>query len=111
MIPNLLNTLVGLWLAFAAIFPMVVASHRVLDLAFAAGATIGLAIWSRRSDAMTWHSTGTMVAGAWLGLLLIIQHYVSVSAVVEFWIILWMGLISSTFSLWAMLYRPSVESD
>jgi hypothetical protein len=106
MIANLVNTLVGLWLANMAIFPGAMGLDRDLLVLIAAIATIVLALWARRSDASAWHSSTTTMAGALLLLLEIARHLTHVSDVLMFWGILWVGLISSTVSLWAALYRP-----
>jgi hypothetical protein len=106
MIANLLNTLVGLWLAHMAIFPDAAGSGRDRFVLIAAIGTIVLALWARRSDAAAWHSSTTIVTGVLLALLEIANQLVHVSDVLMFWGILWAGLISATVSLWAVLYRP-----
>ena len=50
MIPNLLNTLLGLWLTYAAIFPMTVGALYHRWLFGAAIVTTALALWARRGD-------------------------------------------------------------
>jgi hypothetical protein len=107
MIANLLNTLVGLWLAHAAIFPDTVGKGHDRVVLIAAVGTIMLALWARRSDASAWQSTTTIVAGVFLASLEMANQLTSVSDVLMFWGIFWVGLISATVSLWAALYRPS----
>jgi hypothetical protein len=107
MIANLVNTLVGLGLANMAIFPDATGLDRDRLVLIAAVATIVLALWARRSGGESaWHSSTTTAAGALLLLLEIARHLTHVSDVLMFWGILWVGLISSTVSLWAALYRP-----
>jgi hypothetical protein len=107
MIANLLNTLVGLWLAHAAIFPAAVGTGHDRFVLIAAIGTIALALWARRSDASAWQSTTTIITGVLLAFLETAHQLMRVSDVLMFWGILWAGLISATVSLWAALYRPS----
>lgn len=107
MIPNLLNTLLGLWLAYVAIFPMTVGAHYHRWLLGAAILTIVLALWARRSDYAPWQSSITMVAAVTLAVILGADRFLIASAVLLFWGVLWVGLVSATLSLWAALYHPS----
>ena len=107
MIANFLNTLLGLWLAYAAIFPDTLGKGHDRVVLIAAIGTVMLALWARRSDASAWQSTTTIVAGVLLAFLEMANQLMHVSDVLMFWSILWAGLISATVSLWAALYRPS----
>lgn len=107
MIANLVNTLLGLWLANMAIFPDATGLDRDRLVLIAAVATIVLALWARRPSASAWDSSITTTTGALLLLLAIARQLTHVSDVLMFWGILWAGLISSTVSLWAALYRPA----
>jgi len=107
MIANLLNTLVGLWLAYTAIFPNGLGMSRDRFVLVAAVVTIVLALWARRSDVSTWQSNTAVVAGVLLAILAVTHQVTYVSDVLMFWGVLWAGLVSATVSLWAALYRPS----
>jgi hypothetical protein len=106
MIANLLNTLVGLWLAQTAIFPNALGMSRDRFVLIAAVVTIVLALWARRSDVSTWQSNTAVVAGVLLAILAVAHQVTYVSDVLMFWGVLWAGLVSATVSLWAALYRP-----
>ena len=54
MIANFLNTLLGLWLAYAAIFPDTLGKGHDRVVLIAAIGTVMLALWARRSDASAW---------------------------------------------------------
>jgi hypothetical protein len=108
MIPNLLNTLLGLWLAYVAIFPASI-SARFPWLLAAAALTAALAFWARRSDHSVWQSTATIIAAVALALLLTVSWLWAASPILMFWGVLWAGLVSATFSLWAALYRPATS--
>jgi len=105
MIADLLNTLVGLWLTYTAIFPYAIGMSRDRVALLAAVAMIGLALWARRSGAMPWQSTIALSTGALLAALMIADQLVHVSDVLIFWGVLWAGLVCATVSLWAALYR------
>jgi hypothetical protein len=111
MIADLLNTLVGLWLTYAAIFPHAttgIGRDRVALLA--AVVMIGLALWARRSGTTPWQSTIVLATGALLAVLMVAHQLVHVSDVLVFWGVLWAGLVSATVSLWAALYRPPQDA-
>ena len=110
MIPNLLNTFLGLWLTYVAIFPAMIGAHYHRWLFGAAILTVVLALWARRSDYAPWQSTMTMVAAVTLAVILVADRFLIASAVLLFWGVLWVGLVSATLSLWAALYRPSEET-
>ena len=106
MIADLLNMLLGLWLTHTAIFPNALGlGDRFLFAA--AMLMIVLALWARRSDFSTWQSTTAIASGVFLAVLALAQQVTHVSDVLMFWGILWVGLVSATVSLWAVLYRPS----
>jgi len=109
MIPNLLNTLLGLGLSYVAIFPASISGQRYPLLLAAAVLTAALAFWARRSDHSTWQSTATIVAALALALLVIVSSLWGAAPELMFWGVLWAGLVSSTFSLWAVLYRPAAN--
>jgi predicted ferric reductase len=110
MIPNLLNTLLGLWLTYAAIFPVTVGAHYHRWLFGAAIVTIALALWARRGDYAPWQSTMTIIAAVTLAVILAADRFLISSAVLLFWGVLWVGLVSATVSLWAAIYRPDVAA-
>ncbi len=110
MIPNLLNTLLGLWLTYAAIFPATVGAHYHRWLFGAAIVTIALALWARRGDYAPWQSTMTIIAAVTLAVILAADRFLISSAVLLFWGVLWVGLVSATVSLWAAIYRPDVAA-
>ena len=107
MIANLLNTLVGLWLTYTAIFPQSSGAGGNRQVLGAAVLTIALALWGRRSDVSPWQSSTAIAAGAILAIMTIADQIAHLSGVLMFWTVLWAGLVSATVSLWAALYRPA----
>lgn len=108
MIPNLLNTLLGLVITYVAIFPTTIGAHYHRWLFGAAMLTVALALWARHSDYAPWHSTMTIIAAVTLAVILGADRFLISSAVLLFWGVLWVGLVSATLSLWAAIYHPSV---
>jgi hypothetical protein len=111
MIPNLLNTLVGLWLSYMAIFPQAMGPGRERLVLGAAILIVALAAWARRSDTLPWQATTTIVTGSLLAVLMLAAQVIPVSPVLMFWCVLWAGLTAATLSLWGALYRPSAGSS
>lgn len=107
MIADLLNTMVGLWLAYAAVFPQAAGTGGNRLILAGAVLTIALALWARRSDFSPWQSSTAIAAGAILAIATFAGQIAHISDVLMFWTVLWAGLISATVSLWAALYRPS----
>jgi hypothetical protein len=56
MIGNLINVLLGLWLAYCAIFANPPGDTNIAALAASAVAVIACAAWARRTDPMAWPS-------------------------------------------------------
>jgi hypothetical protein len=110
MIADLLNTLVGLWLTYVAIFPHAAGMDRDRAAVLAAIVMIGLALWARRSGVMPWQSAIALATGALLAALMIANQLIHVSDVLMFWGVLWAGLVCAIASLWAALYRPPQDT-
>ena len=110
MIPNLFNSLLGLCLAYVAIFPVMLGAHHHLWLFGAAILTAVLALWARRQDYAGWQSTTTIIAAVTLTVILGADQYLIESKVLLFWGVLWVGLISATLSLWAAIYHPDAAA-
>jgi hypothetical protein len=106
MTANLLNTLLGLWLAYVAIFPATIGAHYHRWLVGAAIITAVLAFWAQKGDYARWQSNMTMVAAAVLVVIAGADRFLVSSPVLLFWGVLWVGLVSATMSLWAALYQP-----
>ena len=106
MIGNLLNILVGLWLAYSAIFAIPAGNMNNVALAAAAVAIIVLAVWARQSDRMGWQSGTNLVLGFVLLLVAAVRWAVNVAPLVCFWMILLTGIAVAILAMWSMLYRP-----
>ncbi len=106
MIANFVIILIGLWLAYRAIFSLPAGDVNQTELVVAGVAVILLALWARRTDFMSWNS-GTNIVLAVIILLLAAAHRVlGVDPLVSFWIILLIGITTAIAATWSILYRP-----
>jgi len=106
MIANLLNVLIGLWLAYSVIFAMPAGEVSNIALAVSGIAVIALATWARHTDARGWYSATNLVMGGIVLLGALVRWAVEVTALVSFWAILLLGIAIAIIALWAVLYRP-----
>jgi len=106
MIGNLLNILVGLWLAYSAIFANPAGAMNNVGLAAGAVAVIVFAVWARQTDSLGWQSGTNIVLAAVLLALAVMRWAIGVAPLVSFWIILLVGIAVAIASMWSMLYRP-----
>lgn len=109
MIANLLTILIGLWLAYRAIFSIPSGDLSEIETGVAGVVVIGLALWARRSDAMGWHSGTNMMLGLILLLTAGVHRTIGVDPLVSFWIILLIGITVAIVAMWSMLYRTDAN--
>lgn len=105
MIPNILNTLVGLTLAYAVVLRPAWAGQRFLPFGAFALVILVLALWARRSDARRWFSNVNIVLAVILGILATLP--LATLPNLTFWGGFWVGALVPTIALWAVLYRPA----
>ena len=106
MIGNLLNILVGLWLAYSAIFANPAGAMNNAALAAAAIAVIVFAVWARQTDPLGWQSGTNIVLAAVLLAVAVVRWAIGVAPLVCFWIILLVGIAVAIVAMWSLLYRP-----
>jgi len=106
MIANLLNILVGLWLAYSAIFANPAGAMNNVALAGAAVAIIVFAVWARQTDSLGWQSGTNIVLAAVLLVVAVARWVIGVAPLVSFWIILLAGIAVAIAAMWSILYRP-----
>ena len=105
MIANLLNTLLGLWLVYAAVLRPAWASE-AWKLAIAGIVVIALALWARAGDHRKWQSSVNMLLGLVLLLLAGLRLAGVVAPLTMFWGVFWPGILVAVLALWSALYRP-----
>jgi len=95
MIANFTTVLIGLWLAYRAIFSLPAGDVNQIELTAAGVALILLALRARRTDFMNWQS-GTNIVLAMIVLLLAAARWViGVDPLVSFWMILLIGITAA----------------
>lgn len=108
MIPNTVNTIVGLVLVYASILLPNWLGHRYLPLLGFAVVLFALALWARRSDVRRWFSTVNMVLAVLLAILSLFPLAVLPS--ITFWGSFWVGCLVSVVAFWAALYRRELAA-
>ena len=106
MIANFATLLIGLWLAYRAIFSLPAGDVNQIELGVAGVALILLALWARRTDLMSWHSRTNIVLAVVILLLAAVHRVVGVDPLVSFWMILLIGIATAITATWSILYRP-----
>ncbi len=109
MIPNLVNTLVGIWLVYLAVLnPAVIGEGR--KAVYISGLVIlVLGYWARGSDYVKWYSSTIIVLGILLLATAGLEFILWWSEALTFWMVFWVGNAVAVISLWAVLYRPQAE--
>ncbi len=107
MLPNLVNTLIGLVMVYAAVLQPQLVAPNTVTLFFAGLVILGLGIWARMTDCASWFSQTNIVLGFCVFVLAGLQHMNLTGPLVDFWGVFWSGLIVSVVAFWAALYRPS----
>ena len=106
MIANFVTILIGLWLAYRAIFSLPAGDVNQTELVVAGVALILLALWARRTDLMRWYSGTNIVLAVIILLLAAVHRVVGVDPLVSFWMILLIGIAAAIAATWSILYRP-----
>ena len=104
MIANLLNTLLGIGLVYAAVLSPHLLSDAWALLVAGVGVTV-LAAWARASDGVKWFNTTNLVLGAMLLLLGATRALTPLHPLLVFWSVFWVGSIVAVFALWVALYN------
>ena len=107
MIGNLLNILVGLWLAYSAIFANPAGAMNNVGLAAGAVAVIVFAVWARQTDSLGWQSGTNIVLAAVLLVVAVLRWLIGVAPLVSFWVVLLAGIAIAIAAVWSVLYRPA----
>jgi hypothetical protein len=111
VIPNLLNVLAGLWLAYSVIFSTPPGNMSNVALATVAVAVVALSAWARRTDVLGWPSATNLVLGAVLVGAAVVRWVIGVAPLLCFWLILLAGIAVAIAALWSVLYRPATAQS
>jgi uncharacterized membrane protein HdeD (DUF308 family) len=111
MIPNLLNTLLGIALVYCAVLSPSTLAGNAWAMLVAGVAVIVLALWARTNDAIRWFNATNMVLGAVLLMLGAMHVATELHPLLVFWSVFWVGTIVSVFSLWSALYNRGARLE
>lgn len=110
MIPNALNSIIGIALVYCAILAPG-RLHSTAWLLLGGGiAVIVLALWARRSDRLKWFNLVNVILGGALVVLGIARAVTAVHLLVMFWWVFWVGTIVAVLALWSALYTRDSTS-
>ena len=104
MIPNGLNTIIGIALVYCAILAPDPLHNTVWLLAAAGVGIIALGLWARSSDRLKWFNLVNVILGAALVMLGIARTLTAVHPLVMFWWVFWVGIVVAVLALWSALY-------
>ncbi|MGH8280059.1 MAG: hypothetical protein ACRETQ_10935 [Gammaproteobacteria bacterium] len=107
MIPNILNTLVGLFLVYLAVLKILWIERQYFPLLVFAAVIFVLALWARRTDPARWYSTVNMILAVLLAILALLP--LPTLPNLTFWGGFWVGILVAVTALWAALYRREAE--
>jgi hypothetical protein len=109
MIPNVLNTILGIALVYCAILAPDL-MNATASLPAAGVGIIALGLWARPSDKIKWFSLVNTILGAALVLLGIGRTLTTVHPLVMFWWVFWVGIIVAVLACWSALYARDASA-
>lgn len=109
MIPNIINTLVGLGLIYATVLQPTWIEQQYLPMGIFAIVILVMAIWARRTDAHYWFSTVNISLAVALGILSLFP--LPTLPNLTFWGGFWVGSLVPVIALWAAIYPPKPASE
>lgn len=106
MLPNIVNTLFGIFLVYAAVLNPALLTGRPYLTVGGGILILILAALAMRSDHHPWQNTVNML----MALLLIVLGVLPLATypIVTFWGVFWVGTVVAVLALWAALYRPAL---
>lgn len=108
MIPNIVNTMVGLFLVYLVVLKHLWVERQYFPLLVFAAVIFALALWARRSDPGRWYSNVNMVLAVLLAILALLP--LPTLPNLTFWGGFWVGILVAVTALWAALYRPEAKT-
>lgn|SRR5512143_1582754 len=111
MIANGASVLIGLWLAYSAIFSTPPGNMNNVQLAIAAVLVVGCAIAARFTSKMAWQSSTNLALGAILVVLAAARATFDQAAIPSFWVLLLSGIAVAITALWSILYREDASAE
>ncbi|TAM84333.1 MAG: hypothetical protein EPN41_13410 [Candidimonas sp.] len=111
MIPNILNTLVGLVLSYATVLHPTWVERQYGPFLVFAVIMLVLSIWARVGDAYHWFGNVNIACSIIIGVVSLLP--LGTMPDVAFWTGMWMGILIPCVALWAALYNrePSAHQS
>lgn len=109
MIPNALNTILGLVLVYASILMPHWIGHHYLPLLGFAVVMFALALWARASDVRRWFSNVNLALAVLLAILSLLPLPTLPS--ITFWGSFWVGCLVAVVAFWAALFRRELAAE
>jgi|SRR5690625_847945 len=107
MVPNILNSIVGLVLIYVVILHQGWIEQRFFPLLAFAGIILVLALWARRSDPHPWFSWTNIVLALSLAILSLLP--LATMPYLAFWGAFWVGCSVPIVALWSALYQRDLN--
>ncbi len=103
MIPNLLNTVLGIVLVYGAILAPDSLTAGVWAMIGSGAGIVLLALWARAGDRVKWFSMVNAILGVALILLGLAGKVAGIHPLVRW--VFWAGIIVAVLALWSALYN------
>ncbi len=105
MIPNAINTILGIWLVYAILLDpdSIESPWRVTVSAII---IFVMELWARRTDYSPWQSRTNMVLAVFLLLIALLKFFSYTYLLVNYWGVFWIGILVAVLALWAEIYHP-----
>lgn len=104
MIPNIINIIAGLILAYCSTLDITWVEQQYLPLLIFAAVILVMALWARRADPGCWFSNVNIVVAVLLAILALLP--LPMLPWLTFWGVFWAGILVPVVALWAILYHP-----
>ena len=111
MIPNLLNTLLGIALVYCAILAPGWINGNLWPMLGSGILVALLAWWARAGDKLKWFNVANAILGIALVLLALASIAVKIPQLVMFWWVFWVGIIVAVLAFWSALYTRDASSE
>jgi len=111
MMPNLLNTLLGMALVYCAILAPGWINSNIWPM-LGSGVLVALfAWWARAGDKLKWFNLVNATLGIALIFLGLAASATEIPQLVMFWWVFWVGIIVAVLAFWSTLYTRDSSSE
>jgi hypothetical protein len=111
MIPNLLNTILGIALVYCAILAPEANKAGIWPMLGAGLGIVALALWARAGEKLKWFNLVNAIAGVALILLGLVASGTELHPLVTFWWLFWVGTTVGVLALWSAIYNREISGQ